>query len=92
MLNMKRKLSIILCFGFLIISYKIQCCLLCSNGDDLQENHKKLYCQKDEFSDCRLFETTNFYIVVDNYPVCQDHILIVPKEHKCSYSVVDQYF
>ena len=33
-----------------------------------------------------LYKTTNFYISIDGYPVCENHLLIVPFEHKLSFS------
>lgn len=82
-------LSLVIISTILVISIDSQCCLLCGEGAALQKNHEKLYCQDGQVTQCKLFETSNFYVAVDNYPVCKDHILIVPKEHKFSYSVVD---
>ena len=82
-------LSLVIISTVLVISIDSQCCLLCGEGVALQKNHEKLYCQDGQVTQCKLFETSNFYVAVDNYPVCRDHILIVPKEHKFSYSVVD---
>jgi diadenosine tetraphosphate (Ap4A) HIT family hydrolase len=80
-------LTIILCLAG--IATNDQCCVLCNDGIALQKNHEKLYCQDSEITCCKLLETPNFYVAIDNYPVCKDHILIVPREHKFSYSVID---
>ena len=33
-----------------------------------------------------LYRTKNFYISIDGYPVCENHLLIVPFEHQLSFS------
>lgn len=63
-------------------------CLLCDNGKKIKENHKKIYSEITNETNI-LFESQNFYIAIDNYPVCDDHILIVPKKHEFSYSVIE---
>lgn len=65
-------------------------CPLCSCGKTLHKNHVKLYGEEIEDTNI-LFNSENFYVAIDNYPVCEDHILIVPKEHKFSYSVLDKH-
>jgi len=63
-------------------------CPLCHMGKILQENHMRLY--GDEITETNfLFDTDNFYIIADNYPVCDCELLIVPKVHVCSYSNVN---
>lgn len=74
----------------LLMPFFTQCCLLCNKGSDLQENHERLYCQKNNITQAILFESQHFYVATDNYPVCEDHILIIPKDHKLSYSVIDE--
>ena len=68
----------------------IESCPLCNCGKTLQKNHIKLYGEVTDETNI-LFDSENFYVSIDNYPVCEGHILIVPKEHKLSYSVLDEH-
>jgi len=64
-------------------------CPLCNCGEVLCKNHKKLYGRITDETNI-LFSSENFYAVIDNYPVCDGHILIIPKEHKLSCSCIDE--
>ena len=59
---------------------------MCENGKGLKETYNILY--KKTYNNC-LLETENFYVVPDNYPVADYHILIIPKEHYMSYSTLE---
>jgi diadenosine tetraphosphate (Ap4A) HIT family hydrolase len=63
-------------------------CVLCDSGAHLHEKHVSLYGNFIKDSNI-LMKTDNFYIALDNYPVCEDHILIIPKKHDVSYSTLN---
>ena len=37
-----------------------------------------------------LYKTKNFYISIDGYPVCENHLLIVPFDHTLSFSTLNR--
>jgi len=59
-------------------------CLMCNNCEEIYKNSLKIYNVKNN-----LFETKNFIINVDTYPVVRNHILIIPKDHYTSFSNID---
>lgn len=63
-------------------------CRLCNNGERLKENHVKLYSKVTKATNI-LFESKNFYVAIDNYPICNCHILIISKEHNLSFSTIN---
>jgi len=64
-------------------------CPLCANGTNFYKTFSKLY--GDEIKETNiLLESKNFYVATDDYPVCEGHVLIIPREHKFSYSIIDK--
>ena len=59
-------------------------CLMCNNCEEIYKNSLKLYNLKNF-----LFETKNFIINVDSYPVAKNHIIIIPKYHYKSFSSIE---
>ena len=39
-----------------------------------------------------LYKTKNFYISIDGYPVCENHLLIVPFDHELSFSNLNKEY
>jgi len=63
-------------------------CLLCNNGKIIEENHQTFYAKTTKETNI-LLQTKHFYVAIDNYPIGDCHILIVPKQHKLSFSTID---
>ena len=63
-------------------------CPLCNNGETIINNHMKTYGNITTKNNI-LFESPNFYVAIDNYPVCHGHTLIVPKKHFLSFSTIE---
>ena len=59
-------------------------CVMCNNCEEIYNTNVKLY-----GLNIFLFETKNFMINIDTYPVAKNHILIIPKYHFRSFSSID---
>ena len=59
-------------------------CLMCNNCEEIYSNSIKIYNLK-----TFLFETKNFIINVDSYPVAKNHIIIISKDHYTSFSSIE---
>lgn len=59
-------------------------CLMCNNCNEIYKNSLNVYDVKNF-----LFETKNFIVNVDSYPVVRNHILIIPKDHYTSFSNIE---
>ena len=59
-------------------------CLMCNNCEEIYSNSIKMYNLKNF-----LFETKNFIINVDSYPVAKNHIIIIPKDHYTAFSSIE---
>ena len=59
-------------------------CLMCNNCEEIYKNSLKIYSVKNN-----LFETKNFIVNVDSYPIVKNHILIIPQNHYTSFSNID---
>ncbi len=59
-------------------------CSMCNNCSEIYKNNKSIY-----NVDNLLFETKNFIVNVDSYPVAKNHILIIPKDHYTSFSNIE---
>ena len=88
-------LYLISCFIFFgcSSSYKTstatQECKLCNNGEGIAKVHANLYGDQTSESNI-IMNTENFYVAIDNYPVFEDHVLIVPKKHYISFSTLEE--
>ena len=54
-------------------------CVLCDGINDHFQNIKEMYPELQ--SNVTLFETRNFKIIPDKFPIAPNHIIILPKEH-----------
>ena len=59
-------------------------CVMCNNCEEIFNINVKLY-----GLNIFLFETKNFMVNIDTYPVSKNHILIIPKYHFRSFSSID---
>ena len=54
-------------------------CVLCDGINDHFQNIKEMYPELQ--SNVTLFETRNFKVIPDKFPIAPNHIIILPKEH-----------
>lgn len=62
-------------------------CVLCEGISDNFQNIKDQYPELQ--SNVTLFETKNFKIIPDKFPIAQNHIIILPKEHINTFAEFD---
>jgi diadenosine tetraphosphate (Ap4A) HIT family hydrolase len=89
-----------LCFNLILISCLFlvgqlsaneKTCQLCKEGKGISQKHTELYGNIVRESNI-ILKTENFFVAIDNYPVFEDHLLIIPKKHYFSFSVIEESY
>jgi diadenosine tetraphosphate (Ap4A) HIT family hydrolase len=65
-----------------------QACKFCNEGEGIVKKHTNLYGDVARETNIVL-KTDNFFVAIDNFPVFEDHLLIIPKKHYLSFSMIE---